>query len=110
MTSRASQVGTSQTDQSSTHESSQQQDKSTDLRKAEFTAVGKSNNSSKRPGAKCKHCKQEIEAKAATLENLKKHILRECKAVPQDVRQRWLDHYSSKQASSCALGLLPTWG
>jgi hypothetical protein len=38
----------------------------------------------------------------ATTDNLKKHILRECKGVPADVRKYWLDEFSSKQASSTA--------
>ena len=33
---------------------------------------------------------------------MKKHILKDCKTVPQDVRQHWLGVFSSKQASSTA--------
>jgi hypothetical protein len=99
MASAGSHIDLSQTDQSITQQPVNQ---SNDIRKAEFDSVGTSQNPSKRPGAKCKHCQQEIEPKAATVENLKKHILKDCKTVPEHVRQHWLGVFSSKQASSTA--------
>jgi hypothetical protein len=63
--------------------------------------VGTSQNPSKRPGAKCKHCQQEIEPKAATVENLKKHILKDCKTVPEHVRHStgWVCSPASRPAA-----------
>lgn len=98
MASAGSNLDLSQTDQSIT----QQPPQSNDIRKSEFKTVGTSQNSSKRPGAKCNHCQHEFEPKAATVDKLKQHILKECQAVPQDVRQHWLGVFSSKQASSTA--------
>jgi len=102
MASAGSNLDLSQTDQSITQQPPQRPDQSNDIRKSEFETVGTSQNSSKRPGAKCNHCQHEFEPKAATVDKLKQHILKECKAVPQDVRQHWLGVFSSKQASSTA--------
>jgi hypothetical protein len=102
MDSTGSHVDLSQTDQSITQQPPQQANQNKDIRRTEFETVGTSQNPSKRPGAKCKHCQQEIEPRAATVEYLKKHILKDCTTVPQDVRQHWLDVFSSKQASSTA--------
>lgn len=102
MASAGSQVDFSQTDQSITQQGSEQADKGTDIRKEEFTTVGDSKNTSKRPGAKCNHCPAEFGHKAATAEALRQHIIKDCKSVPQDVRQYWVGVLSSKQASSTA--------
>jgi hypothetical protein len=103
MASAGSGIDTSQTDQSISQTPPQQRKiKGIDIRKADFNPFGDYKNSSKRPGAKCKHCKHEIPHVKATSENLNKHILKECTAVPKDDKEYWFEHYSSKQASSTA--------
>jgi hypothetical protein len=73
-----------------------------DIRKSEFTNVGNSQNSSKRPGAKCKHCSKELPPNKATNQALLKHILEECKQVSPAVKEHWSRQGSRDRSNSTA--------
>lgn len=76
--------------------------KQASIRSEEYITIGDSNNTSHRPGAKCKHCQQQFTPKEATPNALLKHITSACQRVPKEIKQKWQLHAAGPQASSRA--------